>query len=246
MTVEVLSRSAVVVGATAADRNKAIDLVGSLLVAEGCVTSAYIGQMQQREEIVSTYLGNGIALPHGTSESKDSVKRTGLAVAQFPDGVDWGEERAHLVIGLAATSDEHIRVLARLGTILGDEELCRRLGSTRDAGEIYRTLTSTETDEAPRNNGHPARSDEIERELKITNPHGLHARPAANVVDRVRPFDAEVAIHANGRKANARSITALLGLGAAVGDDVRIVARGADAESAAEAVAAILTSNTEG
>lgn len=246
MTVEVLSRSAVVVGATAADRNKAIDLVGSLLVAEGCVTSAYIGQMQQREEIVSTYLGNGVALPHGTSESKDSVKRTGLAVAQFPDGVDWGEERAHLVIGLAATSDEHIRVLARLGTILGDEALCRRLGSTRDAGEIYRTLTSTETDDAPPSNGHPARSDEIERELKITNPHGLHARPAANVVDRVRPFDAEVSIHANGRKANARSITALLGLGAAVGDDVRIVARGADAESAAEAVAAILTSNTEG
>jgi phosphocarrier protein FPr len=246
VTVEVLSRSAVVVGATAADRNKAIDLVGSLLVAEGCVTSAYIGQMQQREEIVSTYLGNGIALPHGTSESKDSVKRTGLAVAQFPDGVDWGEERAHLVIGLAATSDEHIRVLARLGTILGDEALCRRLGSTRDAGEIYRTLTSTETDDAPPSNGHPARSDEIERALKITNPHGLHARPAANVVDRVRPFAAEVSIHANGRKANARSITALLGLGAAVGDDVRIVARGADAESAAEAVAAILTSNTEG
>ena len=151
-----------------------------------------------------------------------------------------------LVIGLAATSDEHIRVLARLGTILGDEGLCRRLGSTRDAGEIYRTLTSTETDDAPPSNGHPARSDEIERELKITNPHGLHARPAANVVDRVRPFDAEVSIHANGRKANARSITALLGLGAAVGDDVRIVARGADAESAAEAVAAILTSTIEG
>ncbi len=244
MTVEVLSESAVIVGATAADRNTAIDLVGSLLVAEGCVTSAYIGQMQQRELIVSTYLGNGIALPHGTNESKDFVKRTGLAVAQFPDGVEWGEERAHLVIGLAATSDEHIRVLARLGTILGDEALCRRLGSTLDAGEIYRTLTAAETD-APPGNGHAVRSDEVAVELKITNPHGLHARPAASVVDRVRPFSAEVLIHANGRKANARSITALLGLGAAVGDDVRIVARGADAESAADAVAAILTSNTE-
>lgn len=245
MTVEVLSPSAVVVGAVAADRNKAIDLVGSLLVAEGCVTLAYITQMQQREEIVSTYLGNGIALPHGTSESRDFVKRTGLAVAQFPDGVEWGEERAHLVIGLAATSDEHIRVLARLGTILGDEALCRRLGGTQDAGEIHRTLTATETNTPP-GNGHPVHSDEIALELRITNPHGLHARPAANVVDRVRPFGAEVTIHAKGRKANARSITALLGLGAAVGDDVRIVARGADAESAAEAVALILTSNTEG
>jgi len=246
VTVEVLSQSAVIVGATAADRKKAIALVGSLLVAEGCVTSEYVTQMQQREEIVSTYLGNGIALPHGTNESKDFVKRTGLAVAQFPDGVEWGEERAHLVIGLAATSDEHIRVLARLGTILGDEDLCRRLGSTLDAGEIYRTLTAAETDDPPAGNGQAVRSDEVALALKITNPHGLHARPAANVVDRMRPFEAEVSIQANGRKANARSITALLGLGAAVGDEVRIVARGADAESAAEAVAAILTSTTEG
>jgi len=245
VTVEVLSQSAVVVGATAADRSEAIALVGSLLVAEGCVTSEYVTQMQQREQIVSTYLGNGIALPHGTNESKEFVLRTGLAVAQFRDGVPWGDEPAHLVIGLAATSDEHLKVLARLGTILGDEALCRRLGSTRDAGEIYRTLTAPEVD-APSSNGHPARSDEIARELKITNPHGLHARPAANVVDHMRPFEAEVSIHANGRKANARSITALLGLGAAVGDEVRIVARGADAESAAEAVAAILTSTTEG
>jgi phosphotransferase system HPr (HPr) family protein len=245
VTVEVLSESAVVVGATAADKNKAIDLVGSLLVAEGCVTSAYIGQMQQREQIVSTYLGNGIALPHGTSESRDFVKRTGLAVAQFPDGVEWGDERAHLVIGLAATSEEHLKVLARLATILGDQDLCRRLGSTLDAGEIHRTLTATETD-APAGNGHAVRSDEIALELRITNPHGLHARPAANVVEQVRTFGAEVVIHANGRKANARSITALLGLGAAVGDQVRIVARGADAERAAEAVAAILTSTTEG
>jgi phosphocarrier protein FPr len=245
VTVEVLSESAVIVGATAADRDKAIALVGSLLVAEGCVTSPYVGQMQQREEIVSTYLGNGIALPHGTNESREFVLRTGLAVAQFPDGVAWGDERANLVIGLAATSEEHLRVLARLGTILGDEDLCRRLGRTRDASEIHRALTASETD-APPTNGHPARSDEIARALKITNPHGLHARPAAIVVDRVRPFGAEVVIHANGRRANARSITALLGLGAAVGDDVRIVARGADAESAAEAVAAILTSTTDG
>ena len=244
MTVEVLSHSAVVVGATAADRKTAIALVGSILVAEGCVTPEYVTQMQEREEIVSTYLGNGISLPHGTNESKEFVLRTWLAVAQFPEGVPWGDEPAKLVIGLAATSDEHIKVLARLGTILGDEDLCRRLGSTLDADEIHRALTTPETD-APSSNGHQARSDEIARELKITNPHGLHARPAATVVDRVRPFGAEVVIHANGRKANARSITALLGLGAAMGDDVRIVARGADAESATEAVAAILTSTTE-
>jgi len=244
VTSQVLAESAVVVGATASDQGSAIDLVGAILVAQGCATNEYVVQMREREKIVSTYLGNGIALPHGTNEAKTAVLRTGLAVAQFPDGVLWGDERAHLVIGLAATSEEHLGVLARLATILGDEELCRRLGSTRDAGEIYRTLTAPDGEE-PATNGHPPRSDDVTLEIRITNPHGLHARPAAIVVERARLFDAEVAILANGRRANARSITALLGLGAAVGDEVRIVARGSDAQGAADAVAAILTGSTE-
>lgn len=240
MTTEVLSISAVVVGASAPDRTAAIDLVGSILVAEGCVTSNYIAEMRQREEIVSTYLGNGIALPHGTNEARSAVLRTGLAVAQFPDGVPWGDEPAYLVIGLAATSEEHIEVLSRLATILGDEQLCRRLGSTLDAAEIHRTLTADDGG-VPPGNGHPPDSDELVSAVRITNPSGLHARPAAIVVDRLRAFEADIVIEANGRRANARSITALLGLGAAVGDDVRVVARGAQAHAAADAVVAVLT-----
>ena len=242
MTAEVLSKSAVVVGAIAPDQNAAIEIVGGMLVAEGIVTPDYLREMRDREEIVSTYLGNGIALPHGTNEARSAVLRTGLAVAQFPDGVPWGEERANLVIGLAATADEHIEVLSRLATILGDEELCRRLGSTRDAGEIHRTLTADEAD-APEGDGHQPASDEIVTPVTISNPSGLHARPAAIMVDRLRAFDAEISIETNGRRANARSITALLGLGAAVGDDVRVVARGPEATAAAEAAVAVLTGN---
>jgi phosphocarrier protein FPr len=240
MTTEVLSTSAVVVGAAAPDRIAAIDLVGAMLVAEGCVTTDYVAEMRDREEIVSTYLGNGIALPHGTNEARSAVLRTGLAVAQFPDGVPWGDERAHLVIGLAATSEEHIEVLSRLATILGDEELCRRLGSTLDAAEIHRALTADEAD-LPAGNGHLPQSDELVTAVTITNPAGLHARPAAIVVDRLRSFEAEISIESNGRRANARSITALLGLGAAVGEGVRVVARGPEAQAAADAVIAVLT-----
>src|SRR5262245_19679443 len=147
MVMEVLSASAVVTGAEVADPAAAIDLVGGLLVAEGSATPAYVEAMHAREAIVSTYLGNGIALPHGTNEAKDAVLRTGLAVAQVPAGVPWGEEKAHLIIGLAATSDDHIGVLSRLANILGDEELCRRLGTTADAAEIYRVLTTPSPDE---------------------------------------------------------------------------------------------------
>lgn len=244
MTVEVLPASSVRVGAVAADRDAAIDVVGRMLVESGSVMPDYVAEMLARERIVSTYLGNGIALPHGTNEARTAVRRTGLAVAQFPQGVPWGEERAYIVIGLAALAEEHIAVLSRLATILGDEALCERLAATSDAGEIYRTLSQSDGEPAALGRA-PVRPDEIVRELTITNPHGLHARPAAAVVERARRFDARVILEANGRRADARSITALLGLGAAVGDDVRITAQGGDAAGAVDAVSSILTSTSE-
>jgi phosphocarrier protein FPr len=222
----------------------AIDLVGGMLVAGGIATSDYVREMRARERIVSTYLGNGIALPHGTNEGRSAVRRTGLAVAQFPQGVPWGEERAYLVIGLAALAEEHIGVLSRLATILGDEALCRRLAVTTDADEIYRTLS--QHDEEPADEPSPSpKAGEVMRELRITNPHGLHARPATSVVERARRFEATVTLEANGRRADARSITGLLGIGAAVGDQVRLVAQGREALPAIEAIAEILTSASE-
>ncbi len=244
MTVEVLPESAVRVGATASDRDAAIDLVGAMLVDSGSVTRDYVAEMRARERIVSTYLGNGIALPHGTNEARTAVRRTGLAVAQFPAGVPWGDERAYLVIGLAALAEEHIAILARLATILGDEELCKRLAATGDAGEIWRTLTRND-DQPAAGDGPPAHADEFVRDLVITNPHGLHARPAAAVVARAREFDARVTLEANGRRADARSITGLLGLGAGVGGRVRLVGQGSQAAQAVDAVSAILTSTSE-
>jgi phosphocarrier protein FPr len=244
VSVEVLPESAVRVGATAPDRDAAIDLVGGMLVESGSVTSDYVVEMHARERIVSTYLGNGIALPHGTNEARTAVQRTGLAVAQFPKGVQWGDEKAYLVIGLAALAEEHIGILARLATILGDEELCKRLAATSDANEIWRTLTPKDDQPAPED-GPLAHPDEFVRDLVITNPHGLHARPAAAVVARAREFDARVTLEANGRRADARSITGLLGLGAAVGGRVRLVGQGSQAAQAVDAVSAILTSASE-
>jgi len=243
MTAEVLAAEAVEVGATAADQFEAIDRVGALLVSQGFVTDAYVTAMHAREAIVSTYLGNGIALPHGTSEAQGAILRTGLAVIQFPAGIPWGEEPARLVIGLAATSDEHIAVLSRLAGILDDEELCARLGRATDPAEIHAALTAPAADD---DDGHEAPAPiGIRRMARITNPSGLHARPAAQVVARLQPLDADVAMEVNGRRADARSITSTLGLGASVGDDITITANGPDAEAALEAVLAIVTSGSD-
>src|SRR5262245_6536874 len=177
----ILRPSAIVVGARAATKAEAIDLVGGLLMAEGLVTDAYVKAMHEREAIISTYLGNGIALPHGTGENQESILQTGLAVAQFPAGVPWGDEKALLVIGLAAKSEEHIPVLSRLAGGLEDAELCGRLATTVGPLGIHRALTA---DGAPG----PARHDETDvdapgRRIRIANPSGLHARPAAEIVE---------------------------------------------------------------
>ena len=238
MTDAVLSPSAVVVGAAAKDKEEAIDRVGGLLVEHGYVTADYVTAMRDREAIISTYLGNGIALPHGTSEAQSTILRTGLAVVQYPAGVPWGDEPAKLVIGL-----EHIGILSRLAGILGDAELRERLARSADPLEIHRVLTTWDgdseeaADEAPQS--------EVSRTIRITNPAGLHARPAAQIVERVRAYDAEVSIQAGARRADARSITGLLGLGAATGDEITIRADGTQAREALAAVEAIVTSETD-
>jgi phosphotransferase system HPr (HPr) family protein len=243
MTLQVLSRSAVEVGAAAASQDEAIDHVGGVLLAQGVITSAYVEAMHAREAIVSTYLGNGIALPHGTNEAQDAVLQTGLAVVQFPAGVPWGEEPARLVIGLAARSDDHIAILSRLAGILDDAALCERLGQATDPEEIYDALTAPVLAGSDDDDTDPPHS--LRRNARITNPSGLHARPAAQVVARLQPLSAEISISVNGRRADARSITAVLGLGATVGDELTITAQGDDAQAALDAVLAIVTSGSD-
>jgi phosphocarrier protein FPr len=237
----VLALERVVVGARAATQAEAIELVGSMLVGAGLVTAAYVPAMHERESIVSTYLGNGIALPHGTNEAHDAILGTGLAVAQFPDGVPWGDEPARIVIGLAAVGEDHIEMLSRLAGILEDESLCQRLAVLPDPAEILAILTA-EPGEAP--GGAPIPPG-IRRTTTITNPAGLHARPAAQVVAGLRAFEAEVTIAAGSRQADARSITALLGLGASAGDTVTVVAQGPDAEPALDAVMDVVESGRD-
>lgn len=235
----VLSASAIVVGASAADQAEAIQRVGAVLVAEGIASDGYVRAMKVREAIASTYLGNGIALPHGTAEAEGSILRTGLAVVQFPNGVRWGDEPARLVIGLAARSEEHIAILSRLAKVLEDAALCERLARTSESLEIHAALTA-EPDEGSALSAASAGTADISRTVRIANPHGLHARPAASIVDRALDFEAAITIIAGDRQANAISITQVIALGAGVGDEVTVNATGDDAAEAVEAVLSVL------
>lgn len=121
-------------------KEAAIRRAGELLVAGGYATPEYADAMLRREELATTYMDSGIAIPHGTSDAKGRVLRSGIVVLQYPDGVAFGDEKAHLVVGIAGVGDAHLDILARLAGAFGDEELLRRLTTCTDPRAIYEAL----------------------------------------------------------------------------------------------------------
>ncbi|WDZ90288.1 PTS sugar transporter subunit IIA [Nocardiopsis sp. HUAS JQ3] len=135
-----LTEDAVRLGREAADRADAIDQCGALLVELGAVEPGYVPAMHEREASIPTFVGEGVAIPHGTDASRALVKRTALAVVQFPGGVDWGGPTVHVAIGIAASGDEHLGVLSSLAGILTDPEKAARLRSADTTSDVLELL----------------------------------------------------------------------------------------------------------
>ena len=137
----ILSTDRIRLQATAQDKLDAIRQSGQLLVDSGCVQARYVDGMLAREEIMSTYLGNGVSIPHGQDQNRADILQTGISVLQLPDGVEWEDgEKAYLVIGIAASSDEHVGVLANLAEVIEDEEMTQKLIETTDPALILEQL----------------------------------------------------------------------------------------------------------
>ena len=111
-------------------KEDAIQAAGDLLKDLGYVDETYVAAMQEREKIVSTYMGMGVAIPHGTTQAKDTVKKTGIVLLQYPEGVDFGDEKAQLVFGIAGIGDEHLELLGKICAMLEDENLLETLKTT--------------------------------------------------------------------------------------------------------------------
>lgn len=135
-----LAPEAIVLDGVAADKAEAITLVGELLIGVGAVGPANLEAMHEREASVSTYLGEGVAIPHGTGAAKSAVVRDALAYVRFPDGVDWDGEKATLAIGIAAVGDGHLEILAELADILLDPDRAQALREATTVLEVLRML----------------------------------------------------------------------------------------------------------
>ncbi len=136
-----LDLSAIHIGATAANKDDAIRQVATALTAAGNVDSGYVEGMFAREKQTSTYLGHGIAIPHGTTETRDLVQKTGVQVFQFPQGIAWGDSQtAYVVLGIAARSDEHLALLRQLTHVLSDDRVTEELKVTTSADNLRSIL----------------------------------------------------------------------------------------------------------
>ena len=139
---ELLPRDAVRLGLRASDRFDAVRQSGQVLVEIGAVEPPYVDAMLERELQISTSLGEGFAIPHGTNESRQWIRETRLAFLQFPDGVDWGDDNVIVCVGIAAVGDEHVSLLARLAEVLVVPEQAVRLRSAKQIDDVLAILAS--------------------------------------------------------------------------------------------------------
>ena len=126
---------------TPVTKEEAIQAAGELLKDLGYVDETYVAAMQEREKLVSTYIGMGVAIPHGTTQAKGTVKKTGIVFFQYPEGVDFGAEKAQLVFGIAGIGDEHLELLSKLCSLLEDPVRLETLKTTKDVNWVLEQLS---------------------------------------------------------------------------------------------------------
>ncbi len=139
---KILVKNNIKLGLKSVDKYEAIKMAGRLLVQSGYVENEYVDAMLQRETELTTYIGQGIAIPHGVNAAKEKVKKSGIVVLQFPDGIDFGEGIAYIVVGIAGKGDEHLDILSNLvGAIVDDNgEKLEQLKITKNVDYMYNVI----------------------------------------------------------------------------------------------------------
>ncbi|QSX07539.1 PTS sugar transporter subunit IIA [Alkalibacter rhizosphaerae] len=143
---DILKKENIVLGATFDSKDQAVEYVGNMLVDSGYVGPEYIDLMKERETVMSTFMGNGLAIPHGVAKSREGnvIKNSGIVVVQVPGGVDFGDgNTAFMVIGIAGKDGEHLNILANIATIFNEMENVEEMVNAKDPDVIYHKFTET-------------------------------------------------------------------------------------------------------
>ncbi|MCU1443383.1 MAG: mannitol transporter subunit [Cryobacterium sp.] len=137
---QILEPSNVVAEGSATTKEEAIREAGALLVAAGSVREDYIASMLEREASVSTYMGNYLAIPHGTNEAKDSILRSALSLVRYTEPIDWDGEQVKFAVGIAGLNNEHLEILSKIAIVFSDEDEVQKLIDAGSAEDIYAIL----------------------------------------------------------------------------------------------------------
>lgn len=224
---------------TYANKNDVLRALALKMQQHGFVQGDYLPALQAREAAVSTYLVNGVAIPHGTQEAKQQVVQTGIVVLQIPQGVSWSDTDppVTLVVGIAAKGDEHLKVLQQLTHVVMDADRVAVLSSTDYAQDIVDALNA-DTSAGPE----PIVTDlAVQASVKVVDLAGMHARPATALATLASQYaTARIQVRNGQRVANAKSMAALLTMGAVQGDELKVSAEGDQAQEAVEEIVAAI------
>ena len=233
-----ITRSCIRLDARAASKEEAIRLAGQLLADAGYIESGYIDSLLKREQVANTFLGSGVAIPHGMIDDRHLIHHTGIAILQLREGIEWNEgQEVFLVVAIAAQSDEHIAMLRRLTRLMQQPEALDTLFHADNPlvliaalGDAAEQLPAAEPVAAP-----PWPAD-AEATWTVDYPNGLHARPASRWVETAKRFPCELRVYKDAEFADAKTLTDLLALGVTCGSTLRLAARGPDAQRALNAL----------
>ena len=140
---EVLLKESILTGQSFSSKEEATIMAGELLLENGYIEKEYIDSMLEKldKQSFATYIGNGVAIPHGMADGSKFVRHTGISVIQVPEGIPWNEEVAYVIVGIAANSDDHMGVLSALADAIEDEEDAKKLWRESSAENIYNLLS---------------------------------------------------------------------------------------------------------
>ena len=233
-----VSPQQILLNAGVTTKDDALELISQNLSSLGLVRGDYLDALTAREEKVSTYLINGVAIPHGVNEAKEQVIQTGVFIVQAPQGVVWNDkgEVARLIVGIAAKGKDHLSLLQRLTNVVMDAAVAEQLATTTNKNDILDALNAKEQSS-------PEQQEDfsVVTEAQVVDAQGMHARPASLISEQAVKFSGtDIRIRNDQRTATAKSMASLLSMGANHGDVLTISAEGPEAEQAVNVLAAMI------
>ena len=143
---DVLTQSHIQVPGTARTKDDAIREAGQLLVDAGAVSPAYVDAMFEREKSVSTYMGNYLAIPHGTNEAKDTITRSAISVVKYDEPIDWNGNEVRFAVGIAGVENGHLEILGKIAVVFSDSDEVEKLLGAGTPDELYQLLSAVNED----------------------------------------------------------------------------------------------------